>query len=81
MLMKIDRIGMAVGTLIVSAWRTFVRRPSHHHHHHRRHHSRKSVQLETAVVEEKDALMDNVEPEDEPPAYEDETVKKADNQV
>lgn len=77
---SVSLIGMAVGTLIVSAWRTFVRRPSHHHHH-RRHHSRKSVQLETAIVEEKDALIDNVEPEDEPPAYEDETVKKADNQV
>jgi hypothetical protein len=73
---------MVVGTLIVSAWRTLVRRPGHHHHHHhRRHHSRKSVHLAPAVVEEKQALMDNVEPEDAPPAYEDEEVKKTDNQV
>jgi len=78
---SVSLIGMVVGTLIVSAWRTLVRRPGHHHHHHRRHHSRKSVQLAPAVVEEKQALMDNVEPEDAPPAYEDEEVKKTDNQV
>jgi hypothetical protein len=80
---SVSLIGMVVGTLIVSAWRTFVRRPSHHHHHHhhRRHHSRKSVQMDPAVVEEKQALMDNVEPEVAPPVYEDEDVKKADNQV
>lgn len=71
---------MVVGTLIVSAWRTFVRRPSHHHHH-RRHHSRKSVQMEPAVIEEKQTLMDNVEPEDAPPAYEDDVVKKVDDQA
>jgi len=77
----VSLIGMAVGTLIVSTWRTFVRRPSHHHHHHRRQHSRKSVQLQPAVVEEKQTLMDNVDPEDAPPAYEDEDVKKADDQA
>ncbi|KAK0656462.1 hypothetical protein B0T16DRAFT_320270 [Cercophora newfieldiana] len=76
---SVSLIGMVVGTLIVSAWRTFVRRPSHHHHHHRRHHSRKSVQMEPAVVEEKQTLMDNVEPEDAPPAYE--VVKEADDQA
>ncbi len=69
---------MAVGTLIVSLWRTFVRRPSSHHHH-RRHHS-KSVKKEAAVAEEKVGLVENQENEDLPPAYVDDVddVKKVD---
>ena len=82
---SVSLIGMVVGTLIVSAWRTFVRRPAHHKHH-RRHHSghghsrRKSTQVEAAIAEEKENLMDNVEsvPEDEPPAYEPVAAKKTD---
>lgn len=76
---SVSLIGMAVGTLIVSAWKV-VRRHKHKRHHHRRHHSHKSVQIEPSVIEEKQTLMDNVEPEDAPPAYEDQVVKKADEQ-
>ena len=73
-------LGMLVGTVIVSLWRTFFRRPSERRH--RRHHSRshsqshKAVAKEALVEEEKAGLMEDQEA---PPSYEAEDgLKKAD---
>lgn len=77
---SVSIIGMVIGTILVGVWRKFVRGqsffPSHQcrrlrlsgtrHHHHKAHHG------ETAVMEEKTALMAGQEVEEElPPSYED----------
>ncbi|KAK4229964.1 hypothetical protein QBC38DRAFT_70200 [Podospora fimiseda] len=78
----ISLIGMAVGTVIVSLWRFFVRRKScSSRRHSRRHTCHKASHGEVAVVaEEKAGLMAVDETEDfppPPPAYDEaEDVKK-----
>ncbi|KAK3996501.1 hypothetical protein QBC44DRAFT_149267 [Cladorrhinum sp. PSN332] len=73
----VSLIGMAVGTVIVSLWRFFVRRKSSssHRRHSRRHSCHKASHREVAVVaEEKTGLMAVDETADlppPPPPYED----------
>ncbi|KAK5654359.1 hypothetical protein OQA88_7268 [Cercophora sp. LCS_1] len=71
---SVSLIGMVVGTVIVSLWRTFVR-PARRHHHRRHHsgHSHKAARKEAVVSEEKASLMEDQEA---PPAYEAEDNKK-----
>jgi hypothetical protein len=52
---------MVVGTLIVSVWRFFFRRPSRRHSHH------KAADKEVAFTEEKSGLIEHQDP---PPSYE-----------
>ncbi|KAK4162496.1 hypothetical protein QBC43DRAFT_302001 [Cladorrhinum sp. PSN259] len=78
---SVGLIGMAVGTVIVSLWRFFVRRKpsSSHHRHSRRHSCHKVSHREVAIVaEEKAGLMAAEETEDlpPPPAYEDADITK-----
>ncbi|KAK3394105.1 hypothetical protein B0H63DRAFT_35773 [Podospora didyma] len=68
---SVSLIGMVVGTLIVSLWRTFFRRRSPHHHR-RSHSHHKAAPKEAVVEEEKSGLMSN---QAAPPAYEDDDVK------
>lgn len=75
---SVSLIGMVVGTLIVSVWRFFFRRPSHRRRHSRSHsHShRKAPKAEVAAadVEEKSGLMEHQEQQDAPPSYDEEAV-------
>ncbi|KAK0729736.1 hypothetical protein B0H67DRAFT_596063 [Lasiosphaeris hirsuta] len=72
---SVSLVGMVVGTLIVSLWRAFFRRPGRHHRRHHSHHKSSAVHKETAVVEEeKSGLMGHQDP---PPSYEADDVKKA----
>lgn len=65
-------IGMAIGTLIVSVWRVFFRRPSHRRRSHSGAHKAPKKEVVVADVEEKAALMESQEDDLEaPPAYED----------
>lgn len=68
---SVSLIGMMVGTVIVSTWRFFFRKPSSSHRHHRRHsrsHSHNKVSHKEAIAaEEKSGLM----VEEAPPTYAD----------
>lgn len=69
-----SRIGMAVGTAIVSLWRfCFRRKSSSTRRHSRRHSCHKNSHKEVAIVaDEKAGLLAADEVDDLPPAYEDE---------
>ncbi|KAK3366998.1 hypothetical protein B0T24DRAFT_376259 [Lasiosphaeria ovina] len=71
---SVSLVGMVVGTLIVSLWRRFFRRPSSSsgsgHRRHHSHHSHHRASLKEAVIaEEKAGLM---EYQEEPSPYQDE---------
>lgn len=73
---SVSLIGMAVGTLIVSVWRVFFRRPSHRRtrSHSRAHSHNKAPKQEIAAAdgEEKSSLIEHQDP---PPSYEEEDAK------
>ncbi|KAB5559978.1 hypothetical protein GE09DRAFT_73797 [Coniochaeta sp. 2T2.1] len=67
---SVSLIGMMVGTLIVSVWRVFFRRPSHRRDSHS--HSKALTSEEDAADgEEKSGLMEHQDP---PPIYDEEAV-------
>jgi hypothetical protein len=76
---SVSLIGMMVGTLIVSVWRAFVRRPGHRRTrsrgHSHSHHKAPKQEVAAAEVEEKSGLLENQDP---PPSYEEEVAPKAD---
>ncbi|KAB5547179.1 hypothetical protein GE09DRAFT_202187 [Coniochaeta sp. 2T2.1] len=62
---SVSLIGMMVGTLIVSVWRVFFRRPSQRRHSHSPHKAPMSEE-DAADGEEKSGLMEHQDP---PPTY------------
>ncbi|OIW30831.1 hypothetical protein CONLIGDRAFT_565697, partial [Coniochaeta ligniaria NRRL 30616] len=70
---SVSLIGMMVGTLVISVWRVFFRRPSHRRRHSRSHSRshRKAPKTEVAAaeVEEKSGLIEHQDP---PPSYDEE---------
>ncbi|KAH8907774.1 hypothetical protein BR93DRAFT_565640 [Coniochaeta sp. PMI_546] len=73
---SVSLIGMMVGTLIVSVWRLFFRRPSHRRRSHSRshshsHHKAPKTEVAAAEAEEKSGLIEHQDP---PPSYDEEAV-------